>query len=75
MNLREAFLQDFADALNGADKVYLCDIFGSAREKQGGLTIHDLIACCIKVPGLGCNPSNNTVVKDPHMDFPVSMSE
>lgn len=42
----EAFLQDFADALNGADKVYLCDIFGSAREKQGGLTIHDLIACC-----------------------------
>lgn len=42
----EAFLQDFAEALNGADKVYLCDIFGSAREKQGGLTIHDLIARC-----------------------------
>lgn len=36
------FLQEFADSLKGADAVYLCEIFGSAREKSGQLTIHDL---------------------------------
>ncbi|WP_164217271.1 UDP-N-acetylmuramate--L-alanine ligase [Virgibacillus sp. YIM 98842] len=36
------FLQEFADSLNEADDVYLCDIFGSAREETGVLTIHDL---------------------------------
>lgn len=36
------FLQGFADSLNLADEVYLCDIFGSAREKTGNLTIADL---------------------------------
>jgi UDP-N-acetylmuramate--alanine ligase len=38
----KAFLQNFADSLSGADAIYLCDIFGSAREKQGELSIHDL---------------------------------
>ena len=38
----EAFLQDFADSLEKADAVYLCDIFSSAREKQGALSIDDL---------------------------------
>ncbi|WP_456277962.1 UDP-N-acetylmuramate--L-alanine ligase [Bacillus sp. AK128] len=38
----QTFLQEFADSLKLADKVYLCDIFGSAREKQGELTIADL---------------------------------
>ncbi|MFD1851075.1 UDP-N-acetylmuramate--L-alanine ligase [Oceanobacillus bengalensis] len=38
----KTFLQEFADSLNGADYVYLCDIFGSAREEAGKLTIHDL---------------------------------
>jgi len=38
----KTFLQDFADSLNGADHVYLCDIFSSAREKSGQMTIHDL---------------------------------
>ncbi|MHC5251908.1 UDP-N-acetylmuramate--L-alanine ligase [Listeria kieliensis] len=38
----QAFLQGFADSLNLADEVYLCDIFGSAREKTGNLTIFDL---------------------------------
>lgn len=37
-----AFLQEFADSLKVADKVYLCDIFGSARETSGELTIKDL---------------------------------
>ena len=38
----QAFLKEFADALNLADCIYLCDIFGSAREKAGNLTINDL---------------------------------
>ncbi|NHM33089.1 UDP-N-acetylmuramate--L-alanine ligase [Neobacillus terrae] len=38
----QTFLQDFADSLNIADKVYLCEIFGSARENHGKLSIKDL---------------------------------
>ncbi|MFD2046360.1 UDP-N-acetylmuramate--L-alanine ligase [Ornithinibacillus salinisoli] len=38
----KTFLQEFADSLSEADHVYLCDIFGSAREDNGQLTIHDL---------------------------------
>ena len=40
----QAFLQNFADSLAKADAVYLCDIFGSAREQAGELTINDLAA-------------------------------
>ena len=36
------FLSEFAESLDGADFVYLCDIFGSARENAGELTIQDL---------------------------------
>ncbi|GGD17297.1 UDP-N-acetylmuramate--L-alanine ligase [Pontibacillus salipaludis] len=36
------FLQEFADSLKEADFVYLCDIFGSAREESGNLSINDL---------------------------------
>ncbi|HWI47839.1 MAG TPA: UDP-N-acetylmuramate--L-alanine ligase [Rummeliibacillus sp.] len=38
----QAFLQNFANSLSQADCVYLCDIFGSAREKAGALSINDL---------------------------------
>ncbi len=38
----KTFLQEFADSLNEADHVYLCDIFGSAREESGQLSINDL---------------------------------
>jgi UDP-N-acetylmuramate--alanine ligase len=38
----KAFLQNFADSLSKADSVYLCNIFGSAREKTGALSIQDL---------------------------------
>lgn len=38
----QAFLQNFADSLSEADAVYLCDIFGSAREQAGALSIEDL---------------------------------
>ncbi|WP_078555528.1 UDP-N-acetylmuramate--L-alanine ligase [Bacillus alkalicellulosilyticus] len=38
----KTFLNEFAETLNQADKVYLCDIFGSAREYDGNLSIQDL---------------------------------
>ncbi|MFD1038169.1 UDP-N-acetylmuramate--L-alanine ligase [Virgibacillus byunsanensis] len=38
----KTFLQEFAESLGHADHVYLCDIFGSAREDNGKLTIKDL---------------------------------
>lgn len=37
------FLKEFADSLLGADKVILLNIFASAREKSGYVTIDDLI--------------------------------
>lgn len=37
------FLNEFADSLQVADHIYLCDIFSSAREVSGDLTIQDLI--------------------------------
>lgn len=38
----ETFLDEFADSLQHANAVYLCDIFSSARERRGNLTISDL---------------------------------
>ncbi|MFS0646019.1 UDP-N-acetylmuramate--L-alanine ligase [Siminovitchia sp. 179-K 8D1 HS] len=40
----QTFLREFGESLGEADKVYLCDIFGSARENHGELSIHDLKA-------------------------------
>lgn len=37
-----ALMSEFADALNGADVVFLCDIFASAREREGQVSIEDL---------------------------------
>lgn len=39
----KTFLEDFADSLKEADVVYLCDIFGSAREESGQLSIDQLM--------------------------------
>ena len=39
-----ALLNEFAEALNLADDVYLCDIFNSAREQSGEVKIQDLAA-------------------------------
>ena len=36
------FLNEFAESLQSADHVFLCDIFSSARENEGNLTIKDL---------------------------------
>ncbi len=38
----KSFMDDFASSLAEADAVYLCDIFGSAREQEGTVTIEDL---------------------------------
>ncbi|MFC0270333.1 UDP-N-acetylmuramate--L-alanine ligase [Metabacillus herbersteinensis] len=38
----QSFLEEFADSLLRADYVYLCDIFGSARENVGKLSIENL---------------------------------
>jgi UDP-N-acetylmuramate--alanine ligase len=38
----KTFLNEFAESLKKADQVYLCDIFASAREVCGMLTIQDL---------------------------------
>jgi UDP-N-acetylmuramate--alanine ligase len=38
----ETFLSEFAQVLSEADVTYLCDIFASARENQGKLSIQDL---------------------------------
>ncbi|TGB04028.1 UDP-N-acetylmuramate--L-alanine ligase [Halobacillus salinus] len=38
----KTFLNEFAESLKQADHVYLCDIFGSARENEGKLTIQNL---------------------------------
>src|SRR5690625_1966180 len=39
----KTFLNEFAESLNNADHVFLCDIFSSARESSGDLTIDDLL--------------------------------
>ena len=39
----QTFLSEFAGSLEEADYVYLCDIFSSAREESGELTVQDLI--------------------------------
>ncbi|MGO4888748.1 UDP-N-acetylmuramate--L-alanine ligase [Anaerobacillus sp. MEB173] len=44
----KTFLDEFANSLKKADVVYLCDIFSSARENSGNLTIQDLLD---KIPG------------------------
>lgn len=44
----QSFLNEFAESLKKADQVYLCEIFGSAREKVGNLSIQDLQE---KIPG------------------------
>lgn len=38
-----ALLSEFGEALDMADAVYLCDIFTSAREQEGDVTIKDLL--------------------------------
>ncbi len=38
----KTFLKEFGDSLSAADAIYLCDIFGSARETKADLSIEDL---------------------------------
>ncbi|KGX83702.1 UDP-N-acetylmuramate--L-alanine ligase [Pontibacillus marinus] len=59
------FLQEFADSLNDADQVYLCDIFGSAREESGKLSIEDLQG---KIDGAHLLQLDETSVLQQHKD-------
>lgn len=59
----QTFLDAFADSLNKADAVYLCDIFGSARENHGKLTIEDLQG---KIPGAQLIKEDGTPVLTKH---------
>jgi UDP-N-acetylmuramate--alanine ligase len=59
----QAFLEDFAESLRGADKAYLCEIFGSARENHGKLSIKDLQE---RVGGSEILTEDNTTVLKKH---------
>lgn len=47
-----ALLSDFAKALDLSDAVYLCDIFNSAREQSGDVSINDLLEKTTKGKGV-----------------------
>jgi len=39
----KALLQDFAQCFEDADRVYILDIYGSAREERGGVSSQDIV--------------------------------
>jgi len=59
------FLNEFAESLSQADKVYLCDIFGSARETAGNLSIKDL---CDEIPGAEILSESETMKLKQHSE-------
>jgi UDP-N-acetylmuramate--alanine ligase len=61
----QAFLEDFAKSLRLADKTYLCEIFGSARENHGKLTIKDLQN---KIEGAEILSEDNTSLLEKHQN-------
>ncbi|MEN2454005.1 UDP-N-acetylmuramate--L-alanine ligase, partial [Bacillus sp. JR_15] len=61
----QQFLSEFADSLKKADYVYLCDIFGSARENIGKLSIEDLRE---KIPQAQLIAEEDTSVLKAHKD-------
>ncbi|CAM3763251.1 UDP-N-acetylmuramate--L-alanine ligase [Mesobacillus zeae] len=59
----QTFLNEFADSLNLANQVYLCEIFGSARENHGKLSIEDLQE---RIPGASIVAEDGTEVLKKH---------
>jgi UDP-N-acetylmuramate--alanine ligase len=59
----QTFLEHFGESLSLADKVYLCEIFGSARENHGQLSIMDLQA---KIPGSNIINEESTIELKKH---------
>lgn len=59
----QAFLEEFANSLKMADKAYLCEIFGSAREHHGKLSIKDLQN---KIEGSEIFTEDNTAILKQH---------
>jgi UDP-N-acetylmuramate--alanine ligase len=61
----QTFLDEFAGSLNESDRVYLCEIFGSARENHGKLSIEDLRG---KIDGAELLSEENTSLLQQHED-------
>lgn len=61
----ETFLNEFAECLKRADRVYLQDIFGSAREGQGSVTIDALRE---RIPGAELIDENSAVKLKKHQE-------
>ena len=61
----QKFLDEFVTTLSEADQVYLCDIFGSAREKEGTLSIEDV---CAKIEGAKKLAECNIQILEAHQD-------
>ncbi len=58
-----ALLEGFAQSLSEADHVYLCDIFGSAREQEASLSIDELIN---KIPNAHYLDMENMTLLEKH---------
>ena len=58
-----ALIEQFAESLAAADHVYLCEIFGSAREKVSTISINELIK---RIPGSQYLELNNISVLENH---------
>lgn len=67
----KALLPDFAETLSAADQVYLLDIYGSARETQGGVMSSDLVERINQVyPGKAFyTPNRSELVKTLHQEL------
>jgi UDP-N-acetylmuramate--alanine ligase len=59
------FEKEFKESLSNADVVYGCEIFGSARENQGGITIKDLME---NIPNSNVLTDENIVDLKNHKD-------
>ncbi len=53
----KALLQEFAGSFSAADETIVTDIYGSAREKQGGVHSRDLVEAMNSIENTGNSPS------------------
>lgn len=61
----KALLQDFAQCFEDADEVYVLDIYGSARESQGGVNADELVTLMNRYrPGLARYAANRAELTD-----------
>jgi len=65
----KAFLNDFADSFSDADELIVLDIYGSAREEQGGVHSKDLVNLINKQLDrqLACKPREHRLRRAKHI--------